>query len=271
MDTKFVTSILGKYVKSPIYRLYESRLAKESENWTKPEHVGIILDGNRRYAKSLGLSNIIVGHELGADKLFEVMGWCTEFNIKVISIWIFSLDNFSRGKDEVDAILALIERKTKEYTADNDDVHKKQVQVHYIGKLELLPQSLRDAISEMESATKNYNSQFLNVAVAYGGREEIINACKSFLLDQKKRGIDMDEVIQSLEPDKLKPYLYTANNPDPDLIIRTSGEVRLSGFLLWQSVYSEYYFCNTHWPQFRKIDFLRALRSYHLRKRRFGR
>ncbi len=271
MDTKFVTSVLGKYIKAPLYRLYEKRLARESENWTKPEHVGIILDGNRRYAKSLGLSNIIIGHEQGSDKLFEVLDWCTEFNIRVISIWIFSLDNFSRGKEEVDAILALIERKAKEYTHDNDDVHKKQVRVRYIGKLDLLPQGLREAIGEMESATKKYGKQFLNVAVAYGGREEITNACKSFLSEQKKLGLELDEIIQSLEPEKLDPYLYTSGHPDPDLIIRTGGEVRLSGFLLWQSVYSEYYFCNTHWPQFRKVDFLRSLRSYHLRKRRFGR
>ena len=267
---RFLASLLKNIVKRPFYEVYQHRLKSESKRWRFPNHIGIILDGNRRYARDLGLDNVLRGHAVGADKLTEVLRWCYDLKIPVVSIWIFSLDNFSRDKIEVDGILKLIEEKTKEFLV-SDDVHKNQVKVRYIGKLELLPESLLKAIREMEKATESYTRHRLNIAIAYGGREEITDACQHFLVDQMKSGLSVDEIVKKLDPENLDPYLYTSGIPDPDLIIRTSGEVRLSGFLLWQSAYSEFYFCDTFWPQFRKIDLLRAIRSYDIRQRRFGR
>ena len=266
---RFFMSLLTKFLKAPFYTIYEKRLSVQSKKWTKPRHVGIILDGNRRYALSLGMSDIFVGHMHGSDKLFEVLDWCREFDIPVITIWIFSLENFSRNKEEVTALLTLIERKTREYL-ERDDIHRNRVNVRYIGRLELLPESLREAIAEMERVTASYGNTYLKIAIAYSGREEIIDACRSFLQDRVTSDTSIDMLLEQLKPEDIEPYLYTSGNPDPDLIIRTSGEVRLSGFLLWQSAYSEYYFCDTYWPQFRKTDFLRGLHAYHSRKRRYG-
>ena len=270
MKVRIVKSLLGNLIKRPFYRFYESRLHSVAKSGRLPNHIGIILDGNRRYARDLGLASILVGHERGAEKLTEVLGWCFEFKIPVVTIWIFSLDNFSRDKGEVDGILSLIEKKTREYT-NGKDIHNNRVRVRYIGKLHLLPDSLREAISDIEEATSGYDNFVLNVAIAYGGREEITDACRKFLEEQTDKSQPLKQILTKLNPESIDSYMYTSGLPDPDLIIRTSGEVRLSGFLLWQSAYSEYYFCDTFWPQFRKIDFLRALRSFNERKRRFGR
>ncbi len=252
-----------------IYRLYERRLQKEIEAEKLPQHVGLILDGNRRYARSVGLMSILEGHRLGAKKLEEVLTWCEELNIRMVSIWILSTENLQRAPEEVAGLVQLIENRLRA-AAHDPKTHTKRMRIRAIGKLELLPDSLRDAIREAEEATKEYDSFFLNVAVGYGGRQEIVDAVQSLLRERHERGASLEASIEDVTPDNVGKYLYTYDLPDPDLIIRTSGEVRLSGFLLWQSAYSEFYFCDAYWPAFRRIDLLRAIRSYQQRERRFG-
>jgi short-chain Z-isoprenyl diphosphate synthase len=249
--------------------LYERRLQQEIQGQKLPQHVGLILDGNRRYARSVGLNDILDGHRLGANKLEEVLNWCEELNIRMVSIWILSTENLQRSPEEVAALVRLIENKLRD-AAHDPKTHTKRMRIRAIGKLELLPESLRDAIREAEHATEGYDGFFLNVAVGYGGRQEIVDGIQNLLRERLTRGTSLEAAIEDVTADNLGKYLYTYDLPDPDLIIRTSGEVRLSGFLLWQSAYSEFYFCDAFWPAFRRIDLLRAIRSYQQRERRFG-
>lgn len=253
----------------PFYGLYERRLEMEMKDWELPDHIGIIMDGNRRYARSLGSSHVSLGHQAGADKLQQVLSWCYEAGIPVVTVWSFSLDNFHRDTSEVEALLQLFEDRTREL-AEHSEVHTNQVRVRYIGKTELLPESLRDAIRGVEEATAGYDRFHLNIAMAYGGREEITDAFRHYLEHQIAEGRTLEETLGGFDDRAIEPHLYTSGLPEPDLILRTSGEVRLSGFLLWQSAYSEFYFCDTYWPAFRRIDLLRALRSHSQRQRRFG-
>jgi short-chain Z-isoprenyl diphosphate synthase len=257
-------------LKWPFYRLYEMRLEAAMKHWRLPRHIGVIMDGNRRFARAHGSAQVSYGHARGADKLQQVLSWCYDAGIPVVTVWSFSLDNFQRDTSEVEALLQLFEDKTREL-ASHSEVHTNEVQVRYIGKTSLLPESLREAIHAVETATAGYDRFHLNIAMAYGGREEISDAFRHYLADQKARGHSLDEVLEAFDERAIEPHLYTVGLPEPDLIVRTSGEVRLSGFLLWQSAYSEFYFCDTHWPAFRRIDFLRALRSHHQRQRRYGR
>ncbi|MET0388638.1 MAG: polyprenyl diphosphate synthase [Polyangiales bacterium] len=261
---------LTEVVQRPFYPIYERLLMATADTWRKPQHIGIIMDGNRRFARNLGASDVAVGHAFGADKLREMLDWCFERNIPVVTVWGFSLDNFNREDAEVASLFELFERKTREMVTSSD-LHGNQVRVRFIGRRDLLPESLQDAIREVELATGQYERFVLNIALAYGGREEIADAFREYLAHAQRNGRSLDEAIQEFNPKVLERYLYTSGLPEPDLIIRTSGEVRLSGFMLWQSANSEYYFCDTHWPAFRRIDFLRALRSYDQRQRRFGR
>ena len=256
-------------VKKVFYNMYQRRLEREASHWKIPYHIGVVLDGNRRYAAQSGFADLIRGHHDGADKLEDVLHWCDEMGVKIFSIWIFSLDNFKREKSEVTSILNLIEKKMRDLVTIKG-LHTNQIKVRAMGEIELLPKSLQEAIRAAEEATKDYDKFILNVAVAYGGREEIIEACREHLNAELTAGKDLAQVADELSVDRITPHLYTSNLPDPDLIIRTSGEVRLGGFLLWQSAYSEFYFCDTFWPSFRKIDFLRAIRDYSKRQRRFG-
>lgn len=255
---------------TPFYALYQKRLEAQVHTWDIPRHIGIIMDGNRRFARTLHLGDIAEGHARGADKLEEVLNWCEDLGVEVITVWIFSLDNFKRDPQEVSGLMALFEKKFLELVS-HPRIHENQIRVRSLGQTEELPQSVRNAIREAEQATAHYSRRTLNIGVAYGGREEIVQAFSHYLRDQAKAGVSIEEIADRLEPGDITPYLYTSELPDPELIIRTSGEVRLSGFLLWQSVYAEFYFCDTFWPAFRKIDFLRALRDYHRRQRRFGR
>jgi len=262
--------IVRDFFKRPFYALYEKKLSGEVRSWRLPRHIGVIMDGNRRFARETGLGNASAGHERGAEKLREVLSWCYEFGIPVVTVWSFSLDNLSRDTSEVEMLLSLFERETLRL-AGHQDVHTNQVRVRYLGKLELLPESLQAAIERAEGATASYQRFQLNIAMAYGGREEIHDAFRRYLGEELKAGKSLAEVLASYDEKSIEPHLYTSGLPEPDLILRTSGEVRLSGFLLWQSAYSEFYFCDTYWPAFRRIDLLRALRSYHQRQRRFGR
>lgn len=269
MPRRIIWQYFKSLIKQPFYKFYERRLAAQAATWKLPQHIGIIMDGNRRFALQSGLARIMDGHAMGADKLREVVNWIYEVGVPVVTVWSFSLDNFSRTAEEVESLFRLFEVKTKELVQD-EEMQKNHIKVRYIGKLDLLPESLQKAISEAEEATAHYDRCLLNIAIAYGGREEITDGFKNFLINQKLKGNTFEEAIENLDSDAIEPYLYTSGLPEPDLIIRTSGEVRLSGFLLWQSAYSEYYFCDTYWPAFRKIDFLRALRSYDQRQRRYG-
>ena len=262
--------LLKEQLKQPFYTLYQHRLEVKARSWNLPLHVGIIMDGNRRYARRSGLLNVNEGHALGADKLLEVVRWCFDMDISVVTVWGLSLDNLNRDPLELKGLLDLMETRFQELV-HHEDVHRYQVRIRYIGKRGVLPESLGQAVCAAEEATAHYDSFVLNIAVAYGGREEITEAFRSYLQDQQERGRSLKQIADNMEVSSITPYLYTAGQPEPDLIIRTSGETRLSGFLLWQSAYSEYYFCDTYWPVFRKIDFLRALRSYSQRQRRMGR
>jgi short-chain Z-isoprenyl diphosphate synthase len=263
-------SALRHAVERPFYRLYERRLEAQVKSWHLPKHIGIIMDGNRRFARDLGSTQVSMGHARGAEKLQQVLSWCYETEIPVVTVWSFSLDNFHRDTSEVEALFQLFEDKTREL-AQHSEVHKNDVRVRYIGKIDLLPPSLQEAIRAAEEATAHYDRFHLNIAMAYGGREEITDAFRHYLEAEAAEGKSLAEVAKSFDDRAIEPHLYTSGLPEPDLILRTSGEVRLSGFLLWQSCYSEFYFCDTYWPAFRKIDFLRALRSHHQRQRRFGR
>ena len=265
--------VKDRIIKNLFYAVYQKRLESKTSQWQTPYHIGIILDGNRRHAQERGFFDVIkgkYGHHEGGDKLEEVLHWCDELGVKIISIWIFSLDNFkNREEAEVTEIFDVIERKMQSLLTI-EGLHTNQIKVRSMGKIELLPPSLQEAIRDVEEATKTYDKFILNVAVAYGGREEIVEAFRSYLKSELAEGKEPIQIADELSVDKITPHLYTSNLPDPDLIIRTSGEERLSGFLLWQSAYSEYYFCDTYWPGFRKIDFLRAIRDYSQRERRLG-
>jgi short-chain Z-isoprenyl diphosphate synthase len=252
-----------------LYHVYEKRLDAEIQRSKLPQHVGLILDGNRRYARSIGLMDIVEGHRLGANKLDDVLTWCEELGIRMVSIWILSTENLQRPPDEVAGLVELIGNRLRG-AAQDPRTHRKRMRIRAIGKLEILPESLRDAIREAEEATREDDGFFLNVAVGYGGRQEIVDAVQGLLRERLARGTGLEAAIEEVTPENLEKYLYTYDLPDPDLIIRTSGEVRLSGFLLWQSAYSEFYFCDAYWPAFRRIDLLRAIRSYQQRERRFG-
>jgi short-chain Z-isoprenyl diphosphate synthase len=261
---------LKDLVKSPFYAIYERRMAKQVSSWNLPRHIGIIMDGNRRFARGLGRKRVLFGHSRGAEKLREVLRWCQECEVPVVTVWSFSLDNFARADSEVDDLLKLFEERTRELI-DGPDVHENRIRVRYIGKTNLLPASLRQAIDEVENVTKGYDEFHLNIAMAYGGRQEITDAFRQYLTDRAEQGATLTAVAEEVDEDCIERYLYTSGQPEPDLILRTSGEIRMSGFLLWQSAYSEYYFCDTYWPAFRRIDLYRALREYSRRQRRLGR
>ena len=259
-----------KPIKDLIYRLYEKKLLSEVKNIPSPRHVGLILDGNRRFALEKGLKTVTEGHRMGADKLDEVLSWCEELKIRNITVWVFSTENLSRSREEVKELLQVIEWKIQQLAQD-PLTHKRRMKIKAIGKMELLPETTRRVIKEAEEATRDYENLCLNIALGYGGRQEIADAFKDLVRKKLSNGVSLEDIIGHVTPDEIGRHLYTLDLPDPDLIIRTSGEIRMSGFLLWQSAYSEFCFCDVYWPAFRKIDFLRAIRSYQQRERRFGR
>ncbi|MFQ5847725.1 MAG: polyprenyl diphosphate synthase [Candidatus Methylomirabilales bacterium] len=254
---------------SPLYRLYERRLHREVQRGPLPRHIGLILDGNRRYALERGLQDPVAGHRIGADKLEEVLDWLEELEVRITTLFALSTENLARAPAELTGLLALIEAKMRAVAVD-PKIHRKGVRVRAVGRTEILPTSLQEAIATAEEATREHDSFYLNLAVGYGGRQEITDAVSLLLRERARRGESLGRAADEITPEEIGKYLYTYDLPDPDLIIRTSGELRLSGFLLWQSAYSEFYFCDAFWPAFRKIDLLRAIRSYQQRKRRFG-
>jgi len=256
---------VASFAKELVYRTYERRLDRAVKEGPFPHHVGVILDGNRRWAKAMGYTDTAEGHRRGAGKIDELLSWCVEKDIPIVTLWLLSTENLSRDPEEVGALLEIIEDKVRDLAADKD------WRVRTLGAMDLLPDSTREVIERARETSATHSGRLLNVAVGYGGRQEIADAMKRLMESYSEEGIELDEAAKRVTPDEIARFLYTAGLPDPDLIIRTSGEVRLSGFLLWQSAHSEFYFCDPYWPDFRKIDFLRAVRSYQLRARRFGR
>jgi short-chain Z-isoprenyl diphosphate synthase len=265
---RFGTALRG-LVMQPLYQLYERRLLSEVLVRPAPKHIGIILDGNRRYGRRWGLSESAEIYALGASKLDDVLDWCAELAIPAVTLWVCSTDNLSRPPDQISGILAAVEAKLLSLV-DNPQIHRRQVRVQAIGRPELLPDRTLAAIRAAREATSSYDGMVLTIAIAYGGHEEIVDAVRGLLNEEAEQGISLREAIHHITPKAIGEHLYSADIPDPDLIIRTSGEIRLSGFLLWQSANSEFYFSDVFWPAFRKIDFLRAVRSFQQRHRRFG-
>jgi tritrans,polycis-undecaprenyl-diphosphate synthase [geranylgeranyl-diphosphate specific] len=231
---------------------------------TPPQHVAIIMDGNRRYARKLGLK-VTQGHIYGRNKVKDLARWCRELKIPIVTVYAFSTENFNRSKEEVDTLMEQFRVAFREF-ADDPEIEKYRVRIRAIGNTSILPQDVQDSIRYAEEKTKDYSDFIFNVAIAYGGREELIEGIKKIseeVKDGKLRAEDIDENVVS-------SHLYTYDLPDPDIIIRTSGEERISNFLLWQNAYSELYFTNTYFPELSKADFLKGIRSLLRRKRRFG-
>ena len=250
-------------IRDVVYRLYASRLEASLSPQAIPRHVGVMCDGNRRWARSAGLADVSGGHQAGADKIFELLGWCREVGVEVATLWLLSTDNLMRSADELGPLLRIIEDTVRELVEQGWHIHP-------VGALDLLPSETSRVLKDAAEATADRPGLLVNVAVCYGGRREIADAVRSLLQDHATRGTTIEELVELLDVEQIARHLYTAGQPDPDLVIRTSGEQRLGGFLLWQSVHSEFYFCDAYWPAFRKVDFLRALRSYAARHRRFG-
>ena len=246
-----------------LYRFYARRLEAALDHDQIPRHVGVILDGNRRWAKASGAPKSR-GWRAGADKVEELLSWCEEVGVEVVTLWLLSTDNLQRPASELTPLLAIIEGLVDEIAATG------QWRVNPVGALDLLPSDTARALKDAADRTADVDGLHVNVAVGYGGRREIADAVRSLLQEHASKGTTIEDLAQLLDVEHIAEHLYTKGQPDPDLVIRTSGEQRLSGFLLWQSAHSEFYFCEAYWPDFRKVDFLRAIRSYAARGRRFG-
>jgi tritrans,polycis-undecaprenyl-diphosphate synthase [geranylgeranyl-diphosphate specific] len=257
---KRILSIIGAY------KIYEKWLWQQVKNGAKVEHIAIILDGNRRWASENEL-NPWLGHKKGAETVEQLLDWCEKLNVKFVTLYTFSTENFRRSPSEIEEIMRIAEEKFRKLLTD-ERIHRNKVHVKVIGRTNLLPEKLQQLIGEVEKATADYDSQFLNFAFAYGGRAEIVDAAKTIAEKVRDGKLELDDIDEST----FEKYLYTSHmtKQEPDLIIRTSGEERLSGFLLWQSAYSELAFLDVYWPDFRFIDLLRTIRTFQKRKRRYG-
>lgn len=257
---KKLLSIIGAY------KLYEKWLWNQVKNGEKIEHIAIILDGNRRWAAEKEL-NPWLGHQKGAETVEKLLDWCEKLGVKFVTLYTFSTENFKRSPEEIAEIMKIAEEKFRQLLTD-ERIHENKVNVKVIGRVNLLPERLQQLIANVEKSTENYDHQFLNFAFAYGGRAEIVDAAKTIAEEVKEGKLRISEIDENT----FEKYLYTSHmhKQEPDLIIRTSGEERLSGFLLWQSAYSELAFLEVYWPDFRLIDLLRAIRTFQKRKRRYG-
>ena len=251
-----------------VYPIYERRLLSQIDFSQTPHHVGVILDGNRRWAKAnpdeTGDTSTNRGHKAGADKIVDLLDWCEEAKVAVVTLWLLSNDNLARPAAELDPLLQIIGDAIEQLGRIG------RWELRPVGSMELLPIELQERLKQVAQKSKGIPGVLVNVAVGYGGRQEIADAVKSLINDAAKSGKSIEELTGLISENEIERFLYTAGLPDPDLLIRTSGEQRLGGFLLWQSAKSEFYFCEAYWPDFRKVDFLRALRSYSQRHRRLG-
>jgi short-chain Z-isoprenyl diphosphate synthase len=247
-----------------VYGAYERRLVSKLPADRLPKHVGAIVDGNRRWARGAG-EGVHGGYQAGADKISEFLRWCDELHVEVVTLWLLSTDNLERQQSELTALLDVIEELVDVLAA------QQRWRVQVLGALDLLPSATVTRLKSAADSTRDVQGMTVNVAVGYGGRHELADAVRALLQEHASKGTSIEELAELLDVEHIAEHLYTKGQPDPDLVIRTSGEQRLGGFLLWQSVHSEFYFCEALWPDFRRVDFLRAIRSYAARERRFGR
>jgi short-chain Z-isoprenyl diphosphate synthase len=254
-------------VRRAVDHLYVKRLTNQIPADRLPRHVGILIDGNRRWAKSAGYQDPSVGHLVGGAKVETFLRWCDEIGIERVTIFLLSDDNLARSRKEVAALMTIV---TDVVAGLSDAANHWELTL--IGALDVLPAEMAAKLKEQTAATAGRTGGVgVNIAVGYGGQREIADAVCAAISEQIANGVTLDQILDTFNADMISRHIYTAAQPNLDLIIRTSGEQRLSGFMLWQSVYAEMYFCECYWPEFRKIDFLRALRSYAQRERRFGR
>lgn len=246
-----------------LYGLYEERIARSLASQSIPRHVGVILDGNRRWARSFG-EPAATGHRKGADKIADFLTWSEDLGVEVVTLWMLSTDNLHRPQEELQALLDIIEDAVRELAETG------RWRLRVVGKLDLLPAELAASLRHLEQQTHGVSGLHVNVAIGYGGRHEIADAVKSLLVSYDEQGYSLGQAIEQLCVEDIADHLYTKGQPDPELVIRTSGEQRLGGFLLWQSAHSEFYFCEAFWPDFRRVDYLRALRAFSTRERRLG-
>jgi short-chain Z-isoprenyl diphosphate synthase len=259
---------IARHLTDPLYALYTRRLRRQALGGPLPGHVALIMDGNRRWARQMGMANPSVGHRYGAEHVEHVLSWCEATGIKHVTVFLCSIENLSRRDDaEVAFLMQLVEEVVADKLARPDA----RWQVHLAGALDVLPDSTARALKHAVEATRLCASgAHVTLAIGYGGRQEVVDAVRELLYDRAATGHSLDDLATNLTEEDITRYLYTAGRPDPDLVIRTSGEQRMSNFLLWQSAHAEFYFCDAYWPAFREIDFLRALRSFAARERRFG-
>lgn len=251
-------------IRRPLYRLYEQRLIRSLDRSAMPRHIGVIHDGHRRFARQAGLASYTDSYRAGMDKVVEFLGWCAEFEIPAVTCWLLSQENLSRPTSELEPYYEVLEELFARLPTSVDGAR-----VGVIGSLHLLPDHLRSAVERLEDEC-NGGERRITIALAYGGRQEIVDAVRDLIGKLLADGVEPEELAAAIDAGSLAGHLYTADLPDPDLVIRTSGESRLSGFLLWQAAYAEYSFVDVYWPEFRRVDFLRAVREFTLRERRFG-
>ncbi|HEC91658.1 MAG TPA: di-trans,poly-cis-decaprenylcistransferase [Candidatus Atribacteria bacterium] len=257
-------SSIYSFIKEKINAFRNYKLIEQIKQEPVPKHVAIIMDGNRRFARDVGIKSE-AGHLFGRDKIKETLDWCMELGIRNLTLYAFSTENFKRTPEEVNELMNLCRAELNKAIEDSR-IHKNRVRVNVLGHLESLPQDIRKSAQYLMEKTKHYDNYSLNIALAYGGREEIVNAINHIAKDVQESKLAVEEITE----EKVSTYLYTNGLPDPDLILRTSGEERISNFLLWQLAYSELYFSDVYWPAFQKRDFLKAIRTFQQRKRRFG-
>jgi short-chain Z-isoprenyl diphosphate synthase len=246
-----------------LYPAYEARVVRRLPADRLPKHVGVMLDGNRRWARAVG-QDAAHGHRAGAANISPLLEWCEDLGVEVVTLWLLSTDNLNRPPAEVRELLVIIEEAVSDLAAEH------RWRLHPVGALDLLPSGTARRLKEAADETRDVEGITVNIAVGYGGRREIADAVRALLHDHASRGTSIEQLAGILDVEHIAEHLYTKGQPDPDLVIRTSGEQRLGGFLLWQSAHSEFYFCEAYWPDFRRVDFLRAVRAYAERERRFG-
>ena len=252
-------------VRDLLYSMYERRILRQIAGAESPRHVALILDGNRRWARDAGLVDVSEGHRAGAAKIADLLGWCSEAGVEIVTVFLLSTDNLTRSPSELDPLLEIIGGVVDDLSGESTPWR-----LRVVGAMEMLPQALAERLAAAAARTSGRRGLQLNVAVGYGGRQEIADAVRKMLLAEAEAGRSIEELAETLDVDHIAEHLYTSGQPDPDLVIRTSGEQRLSGFLLWQSAHSEFWFCEAYWPEFRRVDFLRALRAFSARHRRYG-
>ncbi len=246
-----------------LYPAYEARLARRLPADRLPKHVGVMLDGNRRWARAVG-RDAAHGYRAGAANISPLLDWCEEIGVEVVTLWLLSTDNLNRSPEQLRGLLEIIEEAVAAMATEG------RWRLHPVGALDLLPADTARRLKEAADSTRDVDGLLVNIAVGYGGRREIADAVRALLQEHASRGTSIEELADTLDVEHIAEHLYTKGQPDPDLVIRTSGEQRLGGFLLWQSAHSEFYFCEAYWPDFRRVDFLRAVRAYAERERRFG-